>query len=162
MYDLQAVIDEQPSPQALAHIRDLEIRIEGCPSLSQDPNPLWGCAGEGGLSGLLKGLVKPMKIKRSCHIGFHNLLNPELGSELLEAVGAFQGFNSVAIEFIHVDGDWVEHYVPMVWQTLLRTKCQKLEDQVQERLRPADGEGLGPVMTFRYRLQCLSGDLLDL
>ena len=87
LYDLQAVIDKQPSSQALAHIRNLDIRIEGCPSLTQDPNPLWGCAGEGGVSGLLKSLIQQMKIKRSCYIRFNNLLNPKLGPELLKALG---------------------------------------------------------------------------
>ena len=153
MYDLQAVIDEQPSSQGLAHIQDLDVRIEGCPSLSQEPNPLWGWAGEGGLSGLLKGLVKQMNQKRSCRIGFHHLLNPELGPELLEPLGALQCFDSVAIEFIHVDGDW---------DVLLRKKCLKLDEQIQGMLRPADGRGQGPVMTTRYRLQCLPGDLLEL
>ena len=162
MYDLQAVIDKQPSSQALAHIRDLDMRIEGCPSLTQDPNQLWGCAGEGGLSGLLKGLIQQMKTKRSCYIKFHNLSNPKLGPELLEALEALQEFESVAMEFIRVDGDWIEPYAPMVWQTLVRKRCLELEDQVQEKLRPAGGGGPGPVLTFRYRLQCLSGELLEL
>lgn len=120
MYDLQAVIDEQPSSQALGHIQDLNIRIVGCPRLSHSPNPLWGCAGEGGISGLLQGLIKQMKTKRSCHVEFHHLLSPNLGPELLEAFEALQEFDSVAIKFIHVeDGTGihqVERIVAMVWR----------------------------------------------
>ena len=164
IYDVDQLIDKQPSPQALAHIRDLDIRIEGCGlRMGVYPKvPLWGCPGDVGLSGRLKGLVQQMKMKRSCRLGFHNLLKPDLAPVLLELLEILQKFDSVAIEFTHVEDDLIQRFTPMDWQIPLRMKSRKLEHQAREKLRRADGRGPGPALTFRYRLQCLSGELLEL